>query len=96
MTTKDTSHEMKTGFSNNLVNSGFNRFDQEIIDKYFNDEGKKAIEKLLHTSNLKAQISEIDFSQQYRDYTGRKYITEKMLEDRKKQLQQQLRELEEV
>jgi len=41
-----------------ITESRFNRFDDELIDKYFNEEGKVAIEKYIQRKVTEARIDE--------------------------------------
>ncbi len=38
----------------NMTDNRFSRFDQELIDKYFNEKGKQAIERLMLQERLDA------------------------------------------
>lgn len=40
-----------------LTNKRFNRFDQELIDTYFNTEGKAAIQRFIQSEVTKARIA---------------------------------------
>lgn len=53
--TKDTTDELTTA---RLYDNRFNRFDDELINKYFNDEGKKSIEKYISNRDKLARIDE--------------------------------------
>jgi len=41
-----------------ITESRFNRFDDELIDKYFNEEGKVAIEQYIQRKVTEARIDE--------------------------------------
>lgn len=43
----------------NISDNRFGRFDDELIDKYFNEEGKKAIRAYIHTKTVEARIDEL-------------------------------------
>lgn len=53
---KNTTDELTTA---RLYDNRFNRFDDELINKYFNDEGKKSIEKYISNREKLARIDEL-------------------------------------
>ena len=59
------SNEIEPVATNGLASSSisvnrFNRFNQEIIDKYFNEQGKKDIHALLIKANTEQSLSDIN------------------------------------
>ena len=46
--------------SHNIVENRFNRFDDELIDRYFNEDGKAAIEKYVQRKVTEARIDELE------------------------------------
>ena len=62
--------------TNSIVDSRFNRFDDEFIDKWFNEQGKQAIRDYitLHTEKeVKRKMDIIKMSDSYTFITGEKY-----------------------